>query len=249
MRFKRPFERREIVLMSIIAVCLAGAAIVAAMLLTGGDGSSGQEQTEIERPNLDTTPPVDQEREKSRDQTRAKPATRAPRRPVPVPQFSADVVQKGNVPNPVNGSIGPKLNDGKLTTTDLRGTPTVLTAFNSRCAFCGPEARLLQAEWKRWAPRGVLYLGLNVRESPDLARVFTSQTGIQFPIVIDRSGQIARELELAGIPETLFISGEGRVVGRVVGGASIGQLEAGSSAARADRSAGVQQGGARVPLP
>jgi hypothetical protein len=248
--FKRPLARREIIGLSVIAACIAGAVIVGLLLLTGDDNDPATGTTQIERPITDSTPPVKED--KSRNGGEGKPAARsetgAPRRPVPAPKFSAGVVTKGTLPQPINGKLQQALDDGNLTQDELRGTPTVLTAFSSKCDFCGPEARLLQAEWKRWAPRGVAYLGLSVRESPDSARVFTDKNDIGFPVVSDRSGQTAADFDIVGIPETVFISAPGRIVGRVIGGATIGQLEAGSSAARFNRPFGVQQGGARVPI-
>jgi hypothetical protein len=252
MPFKRPLAKREIVGLSVIAACLAGAAIVAVVLLSGDDGSTQPAQTQTKRSNADATAPNNPGSDggaPSGGTGGGSSPAKAPRRPVPVPSFSVGAVEKGKVPHGVNGRLGGALNDGTLTSGEQRGTPTVLTAVASRCDFCGPEARLLQAEWKRWAPRGVLYLGLSVRESPEEARMFSDRFGLDFPVVSDRSGKTARSFAISGIPETLFISGRGRVVGRVMGGASIGQLEVGSAAALSNRSAGVEQGGARLPIP
>jgi peroxiredoxin len=253
MPFKRPLARREIIGFSVIALCLIGVIVVGVMLLTTDDTSDGDET----RTTITTTDITDPKNRApgdvgvtpgSQNDIKAKPPARAPRRPVQAPDVSAEVVEKGQLPPSLNAKIGKALADGKLTTGDLKGTPTVLTALNTRCEFCGPEARLLEAEWKRWGPRGVLYLDLSVRESADSARVLADQYKLTFPVVSDRSGSAAKDFKLSGIPETLFISADGTIVGRVVGGASIGQLEAGSSAARGDRPYGVQQGGARVPL-
>jgi AhpC/TSA family len=251
MPFKRPLARREIIGFSVIGLCLLGVVVVGVLLLTSDD--SGDETrttittTDITDPK-NRTPSDDGTTPGSQNDIKAKPPKRAPRRPVPVPEFSVEVIERGQLPRSLNAKVGKALADGKLTNDDLKGIPTVLTALSARCAFCGPEARLLEAEWKRWGPRGVLYLDLSVRDSPDTARVFAEQHKLTFPIVSDRSAEVARDLRLSGIPETLFISADGKIVGRVVGGASIGQLEAGSSAAGRDRPFGVQQGGARVPL-
>jgi peroxiredoxin len=253
MPFKRPLAKREIVGLSVIAACLAGVAIVAVVLLSGDDGSGQSAQTQTNRSNGDSTAPnnggSDGGGPSGNPNGGGSSPSKAPRRPVPVPGFSVGVVEKGKVPHAVTRKLGDALNDGTLTSGELRGTPTVLTALASKCDFCGPEARLLQAEWKLWAPRGVLYLGLSVRESPEEARTFSDRFGLDFPVVSDRSGKTTRSFAISGIPETVFISGKGRVVGRVMGGASIGQLQVGSAAAGSNQSAGVEQGGARLPIP
>jgi hypothetical protein len=50
------------------------------------------------------------------------------------------------------------------------------------------------------------------------------------------------------VPETIFVSADGKIVGRVVGGASIGQLEVGANSARTGERFGNQRGGAHVPI-
>jgi hypothetical protein len=251
MPFKRPLARREIIGFSVIALCLVGVIVVGVLLLSNGDSGDGTRTTvtttDITDPK-NRTPSDAGVTPGSQNDIKAKPPRTAPRRPVPLPDFSAEVVEKGQLPAQLNAKIGKALADGTLTAEDLKGTPTVLNALSSRCEFCGPEARLLDAEWKRWGPRGVLYLDLSVRESLDSARVFAEQSKLTFPVVSDRSAKAAKAFRLSGIPETLFISAEGSIVGRVVGGATLGQLEAGSSAARSGARFGVQQGGARVPL-
>jgi hypothetical protein len=247
MSFKRPIARRDAIGLSVIGLCLVGAAIVGILLLTGDDDGDGTRTTITTTDITDPESRAPSDPGTAQDNVQARPPRRAPRRPVPVPEFSASVVERGKLPPPV-AKIGDALADGTLTADELDGTPTVLTAVSSRCDFCGPEAKLLEAEWKRWGPRGVLYLALSVRESADSARVFAQQNKLTFPVVSDPAARAAREFRLSGVPETVFISDTGRIVGRVVGGATIGQLEAGSSAARSNRPFGVHQGGARIPL-
>jgi peroxiredoxin len=253
MPFKRPLARREIIGFSVIGACLIGLIVVGVLLLTGDDDSGDGTRTTVT--TTGTTGPHNRSKSNggvtpgSQNDIKAKPPAGVPRNPVPLPDFSAAVVQKGQLPPKLNAKVGKALNDGTLTTADLKGTPSVITALRSKCDFCGPEARVLQAEWKdQWGLRGVLYLGLSVGESAGAARSFAEKYKLTFPIVSDRSLKLAKDLKLSGIPETLFVSADGRIVGRVVGGASLGQLEIGSTDALRGTRFGVQQGGARIPL-
>jgi cytochrome c biogenesis protein CcmG/thiol:disulfide interchange protein DsbE len=168
-------------------------------------------------------------------------------RAVPAPAFSAPVAEQGQLPGRLD-DVRRDLDSGTLTLSDLEGTPTVLTGVASWCEFCGPEARLLESEWTRWGRRGVLYLGLDTLEPENRAQRFADQFGLTFPVLSDADGKIARSFRMHGVPETIFISAKGDILGRVVGGASIGQLELGSSATQSGDVVGVERGGAQMPL-
>ena len=56
---------------------------------------------------------------------------------------------------------------------------------------------------------------------------------------------MARRWVVTGLPETFFVSPDGRVVGHVIGAVSEQQLAEGIVAARAGRALGVEGGGDR----
>src|SRR5206468_23395 len=129
----------------------------------------------------------------------------------------------------------------------LRGTPIVLNVWSTDCPPCRAEARVLQSEWERLGRRGVLFLGLNVNDSPAVARQFRSEFDVDYPTVEEQRAETARSLGATGVPETMFISRSGKIVGRVLGGVSLGEVELGVKAAQTDQPVPDQQGGARIP--
>ena len=66
-----------------------------------------------------------------------------------------------------------------------------------------------------------------------------------YPSLRDRSNGVAHRWGVTGLPETFFVSAQGRVVGHVIGALSVGRLADGVAAARAGRALGVQSGGDR----
>ena len=56
---------------------------------------------------------------------------------------------------------------------------------------------------------------------------------------------VAHRWGVTGLPETFFVSAQGRVVGHVIGAVSPAQLAAGIAAAQAGRALGVESGGKR----
>jgi cytochrome c biogenesis protein CcmG/thiol:disulfide interchange protein DsbE len=169
----------------------------------------------------------------------------ARRRPVPAPNVSFPVLDKGTAPSSVGEKIAPARD---LSIGDLRGTPVVLSLWSSWCTLCGSAAQVVQTESERYGPRGVLFLGLDVQDNERDAQRFREKYALDYPTAADESGDAARQLGATGVPETFFISRDGQIVGHVVGAATIAHMELGTSAAQAGKPFRTQQAGARLPL-
>ena len=141
----------------------------------------------------------------------------ARRRPVRAPDFSAEILQQGSIPQALRGPFDRALNGGKLDLSKLRGTPVVLHLSSSRCAPCRADTRLIETTWKRWSSRGVLFIGASVKEPAGSAKAVLRQYGVTYPAVLDRSGKVAKGYGVAALPQTFFISSGGDIVGEVAG--------------------------------
>jgi len=173
----------------------------------------------------------------------------ARRRPVRAPDFSGQLIHAGTLPQSLQEPFERAAAKDSLDLSELRGTPVVLYLWSSKCAPCRGDARLVEATWKRWGPRGVLFVGVNVNESADAARAVIRQYDLTYPGTSDRSGEIAKRYGATALPQTFFISAAGNIVGEVAGSPSVRQLELGASSAEAGRPFGAEQGSSRVPLP
>ena len=169
----------------------------------------------------------------------------ADNRSAPAPGFSLEILERGSLPGPLKQRIGPAFQDGEVALDELRGTPVVLNFWASWCDPCREEAPRLRQGWERWGRRGVLFLGLDMQDIRSDARDFLQKFDITYPNIRDPRKDVATRYGATGIPETYFISARGRVVGHIVGVVSADQLDSGIAAARAGRTAGSQDGGAR----
>jgi cytochrome c biogenesis protein CcmG, thiol:disulfide interchange protein DsbE len=165
----------------------------------------------------------------------------------PAPSFSLEVLEQGVLPARRLRKVGPALSDGRLSLSEIRGTPVVLNFWASWCPPCREEAPRLRSGWERWSGRGVLFLGLDMQDIPEDARAFLRDFRITYPTIRDPGDEVKRRYGATGLPETYFISAESRVVGHVIGVVSAEQLDAGVKAARTGRPAGARSGGARRP--
>lgn len=102
---------------------------------------------------------------------------------------------------------------GRLTANDLRGKPVVVNFFASWCLPCREEAPLLQATYERFRDQGVVFLGVNIRDTPSAARDFVDRFDITYPVVRDPEQNLATQLEVLGLPVTYFVDRSGYLMG------------------------------------
>jgi cytochrome c biogenesis protein CcmG/thiol:disulfide interchange protein DsbE len=164
---------------------------------------------------------------------------------VAAPALNQPVLERGDLGEPLRSRVGRVLAGPRVTLAQLRGTPVVLNFWASWCDPCRAEAPVLQRAWSRERARGLLFLGLNMQDITDDAHAFTRAVGVTYPSLRDRSNGVAHRWGVTGLPETFFLSSQGRVVGHVIGAVSASQLAAGIAAAEAGRALGVESGGQR----
>ncbi|NWG47443.1 MAG: DsbE family thiol:disulfide interchange protein [Alphaproteobacteria bacterium] len=102
-----------------------------------------------------------------------------------------------------------------LSDADLRGgTPSLVNVWASWCAPCRLEAPVLAA----LAREGVTVHGINYKDTPEAAAEFLARYGDPFArIGADRTGRVAIDWGVYGVPETYVVSGAGEILLRHVG--------------------------------
>jgi cytochrome c biogenesis protein CcmG/thiol:disulfide interchange protein DsbE len=100
---------------------------------------------------------------------------------------------------------------------DLRGQVVVLNFWGSWCIPCREEAPALERVWQAKRDTDVQFVGVNVWEAETDALNFVREQRITYLNLLDPAGRLAIELGLTGIPETYFVSREGKLVRRWVG--------------------------------
>jgi thiol-disulfide isomerase/thioredoxin len=116
-----------------------------------------------------------------------------------------------------------KLEDGAAAnSTDWLGSVVVVNFWYAACPPCRAEAPDLEALYEQFAPDGVVFIGVNVRDSAATATAFANKFGITYPSIIDATGSSV-QLAFAGqiapnaVPTTIVLDREGRATARIVG--------------------------------
>lgn len=120
----------------------------------------------------------------------------------------------GGLPDLVLGCLG---SGRQVNLAGLRGTPMVVNFWAQWCGPCRVEAPFL-AEYARRAGDQVLMIGVDYADpDPALALEFAEYAGWAYPHVTDPLKQTAAPLRFTGIPVTVFVDAEGRILYRHVG--------------------------------
>jgi thiol-disulfide isomerase/thioredoxin len=104
------------------------------------------------------------------------------------------------------------------------GRPVVLNVWASWCEGCRSEA----ADLKRFAAahRDVAMLGLDVQDSKAGARAFYRIHDLDWPSIFDPQDVLAKRLGLAGVPTTLFLDRQHRIVATIAGAGTLARFQA-----------------------
>ena len=110
--------------------------------------------------------------------------------------------------------------------SDYRGQPVILNFFASWCAPCRREIPALELLYQRHAEQGLVVIGVGSMDGKRPLIGFVSSTGVSFPVVWDKLGQVTAEYGVHSLPSTQFIDRQGKIRVSTRGGLDAAQMEA-----------------------
>ena len=129
-----------------------------------------------------------------------------------------------SVPNLGNGPTGPAT---PITAPTLSGTPydwasthghvVVLDFWGSWCGPCISEQPALNKLAAQWAPSGVVFLGVDMKDTDINGAAYERTYAVSYPSVNDASEVIASEYNVPAPPTVIIIDAKGNIVERFLG--------------------------------
>lgn len=117
---------------------------------------------------------------------------------------------------------GPVDTGGRADSDEWIGSVVVVNFWYAACPPCRAEAADLQETYEQYADQGVVFIGVNVRDTGATATAFANEFGITYPSILDaESGDV--QFAFAGkaapnaVPTTIVLDRDGRMASRILG--------------------------------
>lgn len=120
---------------------------------------------------------------------------------VPAPDFTLPLFEG------YDGGLGKT----SLTLSDLRGRVVLINFFASWCIPCEQEAPELEAAWRAYKDRGVVFVGIAWADNDADSLNYMKRFNISFANGPDRGTKIGPRYHITGVPETYIVDQNGIV--------------------------------------
>jgi thiol-disulfide isomerase/thioredoxin len=126
----------------------------------------------------------------------------------------------------VTALSGPTLTGKTVSITALHGHPVVLVFWGSWCGPCRHDQPQMNSLYAKWSPRGVDFLGIDLRDDNRAALTFQSQLAVPYLSIADSNMTIAIHYHIPSAPALVFLDTQGRVADAVLGSMSVADFNA-----------------------
>lgn len=137
----------------------------------------------------------------------------------------AGVSTSGEIPAPREGFLAPDFTlntpDGEtVTLSGLRGQAVLLNLWATWCPPCRAEMPAIQKLYDEYKEQGFVVLAVNMtyQDNPLAVQPFLQENNLTFPVLLDETGDMARDYELRSLPSSFFINRDGIIQEVVIGG-------------------------------
>jgi cytochrome c biogenesis protein CcmG, thiol:disulfide interchange protein DsbE len=117
-----------------------------------------------------------------------------------------------SLPVAANGTPG-----ARMTVADLKGHPILLDFWASWCGPCAMEAPVIDRVARRFEKKGLVVMGVNVDDPPEVIRAYASQKGLSYPMVVDVGKEASLKYGVDKLPSLIVIDRQGQVLAVLTG--------------------------------
>jgi peroxiredoxin len=102
-----------------------------------------------------------------------------------------------------------RLGGGDLRLSDLRGNVVIVNFWASWCAPCRQEMPEFVRLYRENEGKGLEIVAVDLQEADTQVQGFVDEFGMRFPVVFDRTGEVARTYRVRQLPVTLILDRDG----------------------------------------
>ena len=138
---------------------------------------------------------------------------------LPVPELTHRLTQLG-APVAAPGFSLEDMDGKKHVFEDYRGKVIMVNFWATWCPPCRREIPSMETLYQAFKNEPFTILAINQWESPDHVFAFMGQLEVypNFPILFDRDSSVSQAFGVKGLPTTVLIDKQGRIVYQAVGG-------------------------------
>lgn len=103
------------------------------------------------------------------------------------------------------------------TLSDYRGRPVIINFWTTWCPPCREELPSMNRAWHMIEKEGIAMLAINMGEDEDTIFIFSADYPTDFPVLMDRSGEVIEQWPVKGLPTTYVIAPDGTIAYRAIG--------------------------------
>jgi peroxiredoxin len=115
--------------------------------------------------------------------------------------------------------------DETVTLESLRGKVVVLDFWATWCGPCVAGLPTMQKVTDAFKDRGVVFYGIDLREPADRVQSFVDKKKWTFSVLLDEKGDVAKQYKVNGIPHSIVIGKDGKILNVHVGFGGAAALE------------------------
>ena len=109
------------------------------------------------------------------------------------------------------------LNGTALDPAAVQGKVLVVNFWATWCGPCKEEMPSLERLQQTFAPSQVMVLAITTDQQEQAMTLFARDLGLSFPILLDESKEVSAAFGVRGLPTTVILRPDGRMVGRAIG--------------------------------
>lgn len=109
------------------------------------------------------------------------------------------------------------LDGSMIKLNDLRGKAVFINFWSTICRYCQYEMPNIQYMHETYSNKGLIVLGVNIKDSEPNVSGYANRMKITFPILLDSNGKVSEDYLVMDIPYSYFIDKDGVIQSIYIG--------------------------------